>query len=452
MRILNRKPIRILCFILAIALVGISYSYTYFNDIKPVEAHHICCTCGSTCSPKVTSCGTSACACQSNKETPITTKHITDEFIKHRTWIIKKFWEGHILPSLMMMTGQITATVAQQTQIIGALFDAKHQLETQRLLQVLQAEAHKEYQPSEGMCQFGTNTRSLAASDRNTDFTEIALSARNTQRQILSGDGLSAGGLAVDLESRYTQFRETYCNPEDFGGSMKDICDESSPERYNKDLNFTHTISRPQTLDIDLTDTDTKPDEEDVFALSANLYGHDIMPAMQQDKMVRQEENELILGGASIYMKTRALAAKRSVAQAAFAAQAAMKANGGEKVKPYLEAILKEMGLQEDEITIMLQDRPSYYMQMEMLTKKLYQSPNFYADLYDKPVNIDRKRVAMQAIDLMQKRDMYRSQLRSEAIMSVLLETNLRKIEDLYVNEINPFRPSSNILELPGLD
>ena len=217
-------------------------------------------------------------------------------------------------------------------------------------------------------------------------------------------------------------------------------------------MNFTHTISRPQTLEMDLTDTDTKPDEEDVFALSANLYGHDIMPAMQQDKMVRQEENELILGGASIYMQTRALAAKRSVAQAAFAAQAAMKANGGEKVKPYLEAILKEMGLQDDEITVMLQDRPSYYMQMEMLTKKLYQSPNFYADLYDKPVNIDRKRVAMQAIDLMQKRDMYRSQLRNEAIMSVLLETNLKEIEDLYVNEINPFRPSSNILELPGLD
>jgi hypothetical protein len=432
-------------------MVGTSFSYVYFSNIKDAVANHKCCECAVTCPSKVISCGTSACACQSNKETPITTKHITDEFIKHRVWIIKNFWEGHLLPAMMLMTGQITATVAQQTQIIGALFDAKHQLETQRILQVMQAEAHKEYHPSEGMCQLGTTTRSLAASSRNTDFTEIAISARNMQRQILSGDGISVGGSATELESRYTQFMKTYCNPDDFGGSMQNICDGSTPQRYNKDLNYTHTVSRPLTLDIDLTDTDTTPDEEDVFALSANLYGHDIMPAMQQDKMVNQNQNKLIIGGASVYMKTRALAAKRSVAQNAYAAQTAMKAKGGEEVKPYLEAILKEMGLQQDEVDIMLQDRPSYYMQMEMLAKKLYQSPNFYADLYDKPVNVDRKRVALQAIDLMQKRDMYRSQLRSEAIMSVWLETNLEDLEELYVNEVNPFRPSSNILELPGL-
>jgi len=40
------------------------------------------------------------------------------------------------------MTNQLTATSMQQVQIIGSFFDAKHQLETQRMFQQMTAEAH----------------------------------------------------------------------------------------------------------------------------------------------------------------------------------------------------------------------------------------------------------------------------------------------------------------------
>jgi len=59
---------------------------------------------------------------------------------------------------------------------------------------------------------------------------------------------------------------------------------------------------------------------------------------------------------------------------------------------------------------------------MELLTKKIYQNPDFYTNLYDKPANVSRKGVAMQAIGLMQKFDMLKSTLRKEASLSVLLE------------------------------
>jgi len=75
---------------------------------------------------------------------------------------------------------------------------------------------------------------------------------------------------------------------------------------------------------------------------------------------------------------------------------------------------------------------------MEILTKKLYQSPKFYSDLYDKPANVLRKDVAIQAAELMQKRDIYRSLLRSEITLATMLETALLSEQENLKNELDP--------------
>lgn len=443
----TNKIAKKLIIISAFLFIFVAFS---FNATKPTIAHDKCCNCGTTCAPKIINCSVSACECQSNKDTPVTIKHITDEFIQHREWMIKILWEAHVLPSMMLMTEQISALAMHQMLVVGSFFDAKHQLETQRLLQQMQAQAHKDYQPSKGMCTFGTTTRSLAASERNTNFTQTALASRALQRQLLSGDTISSGGRRDDATSRMVQFKTTYCNPADFGDGLGDLCLESDKKRFNKDINFTHTIDSAPTLEIDLTKSEATKDSEDVMALSANLYGHKIFPRIPEDKMA--QGGKQIDEGAFIYMKIRSLIAKRSVAQAAYNAQAAMRAQGEKEVQPYMEAILKEMGIEEDQIKTMLGNRPSYYAQMELLTKKLYQTPNFYTELYDKPTNIDRKNVSMQAIGLMQKRDMFHAQQRNEAITAVLLETSLDDLESLYINEARPMKANSLPLNLPGLD
>lgn len=415
--------------------------------IAPTPAQAGCCNpCGGRCASKVRSCATSGCECQSNAETPVTIPHITEEFLGHRAWIINVFWEGHVLPSMLLMSEQITATAMQQMLVLGTFFDAKHQMETQRLLQTMQAQAHKDYHPSEGMCQFGTTTRSLAASERNSELTQIGLAARHTQRQLLSGDGISS----ADTFSRLQKYRSTYCGNNDLSGGAMALCQNSGDVRMNKDVNYTQTIYNQDTLDLDFTDDVVEADEEDALSLAINLYGENLVDPVFEYRVADEKGNVNAIG-ADAYMLARAHAAKRSVAFAAYAAQTAMKAKGEAEVKPYLEAILKEMGIQERDITDMVGERPSYHSQMDLLTKKLYQTPNFYSDLYDKPVNVDRKNVSMQAIGLMQKRDTYRSQLRSEAIMSVWLETTLSDQEELYTNEINKLQDNTDILELEGL-
>ena len=98
---------------------------------------------------------------------------------------------------------------------------------------------------------------------------------------------------------------------------------------------------------------------------------------------------------------------------------------------PYLENIMKTVGLEGEDVSkLMGSNRPSYDAQMELITKKLYQIPAFYTNLYDKPANVDRQKAAMEAIGLMQDFDTWQSYLRTEASLAVLLELEIEKLKE----------------------
>ncbi|PJF38459.1 MAG: hypothetical protein CUN55_17220, partial [Phototrophicales bacterium] len=127
------------------------------------------------------------------------------------------------------------------------------------------------------------------------------------------------------------------------------------------------------------------------------------------------------------YLDLRSIAAKRSVAQNSLNAIIALKARGEPGVTSYMYRLMEDMGVKRSEIDDLLGENPSYFAQMEVLTKYIYQNPDFYADLYDKPANVERKGAVLQAIALMQDRDTFDSLLRSEASLATLLETLLQK-------------------------
>lgn len=406
---------------------------------KPAYANHICCC--SSCSGPINTCS-SACGCTSTRQTNADIEHVTNEFIYHREWLTRIVWESHLLPAMLLMTEQMSAIALQQTAAIGMLFDAKHQLESQALLQSMQAQAHKDYQPSQGVCEFGTNTRTLAASNQNTKTVDLALSTYAMDRQLLSGDAISSGGSLADRESRWAQFKDVYCDGGDNSNSFDALCSGSDSHRYNRDINFAKTVDDQYTLELDFrtsadgdhTSRGASEDEEDIFALQSNLYAHRVVPKFSDLYFMATRNGEVIDKGSFLYMDARSLTAQRQVAMASYNAITSMKAQGEENVEPYMRALFQEVGMTDAQAQEILGDRPSYYAQMELLTKKLYQRPSFYTDLYDKPVNIDRKDVAMQAISLMQKRDMYDSLLRTEMSQSIWLETELEQIQDRYEN------------------
>ena len=101
-------------------------------------------------SPKVVNaqCTGSACPCQLTSTTqtnnftiPHLRQHVDDEMQAHRVWWVSILWEDNILPALMLMAEQLTAVAVKQTEIVGGFMDAKHQMETQQVLQKITARA-----------------------------------------------------------------------------------------------------------------------------------------------------------------------------------------------------------------------------------------------------------------------------------------------------------------------
>lgn len=364
--------------------------------------------------------------------------HIQEEFLQHRTWIINTFWLENMLPAMMLMADQLTAVGIMQIQMIGSMLDAKHQLETQRLFQQMTAQAHKDYHPSEGMCTFGTTVRSLAGSDRRAVLAQLVFAQRMNQRQALSGDVLSVESVDSDKRSRLQQFVSTYCDPADNANGLGALCPApGETARRNIDVDYTRNVESRLTLDI----LHAEPaqaltnDEEDLFALSANLFSNTVAPSIAPE-LLAVPDGRIRQSAVEKYMDLRAIFAKRSVAQNSFAAITSQRVRGSPESAPYTKALMRELGVaSDDEINLMLGEEPSYFAQMEILTKKLYQSPLFYTELYDKPANIARKGAAIQAIGLMQDRDLYNSLIRSEVVLSVLLETMLQKEQDKVSNE-----------------
>lgn len=370
-------------------------------------------------------------------EQDATRDHITQEFVDHREWLVETYFKQYILPAMAMATEQMSGVAMMQMMIVGSFLDAKNQLETQRLFQTLAARAHKDYHPSEGLCTLGSSMRSLAASDRNADLTAKLLGQRSMDRQLLNVNANSSEGQKEDREGRLEKFRTTYCDRNDNNRGLTTICAAAVPQdRKNKDVDFTRTVMTPLSLDIDFSDAAATPDEEDVLALMSNLYAHKVFDPISAAKL--RTPGKSAEANRQLILDMRSIVAKRSVAEQPFQALIGMKTRGTTSVsQTYMQEILKEMGIPAAEAATIVGTNPSYYAQMEILTKRVFQRPEFFVDLYDKPANVARKAVALQAISLMQKRDIFKSSLRNEAIISVLLELELMKAQRSVQNELN---------------
>jgi len=371
-----------------------------------------------------------------------------DDFSCYRSWLVDdpspgcsptedangqevpKFFSETVLPAMMGMAEELTAVGMQQIFNIGKFIDAENQMETQRRFQELQFQAHKDYQPSEDFCRIGTNARSLADSEQKAHYNKAAMNSGQMARHLGQSSTIGADSPDYDLYSRWKNFQQYYCDPKDNAWSQNEtglyyacgnINTPRQPKRANIDVDYTRLLGQSRTLDIDLTNETITDDEIDLAALSHNLYGHDILTRQFTKTALKRDAAQ------HEYMKIRSIAAKRNVAQSSFNAIAALKSKGSSALNqtdgaaPYMHRVFEEFGVSNKEAKEMIGENPSYYAQLEILSKKLYQNSNFFSNLYDKPANIQRKSVALKAIDLMLDRSVFESELRQEMILSVLL-------------------------------
>ena len=362
---------------------------------------------------------------------PALKKVLQQTFKKYRDWFVGKFFKLYVLPDLMNFTQQMSEISMQQAMLVGMFLDAQQQLEAQRLLNQLKNEAHRDYQPSEDFCWFGTNVRSLAATEARSRYHSQSLNARQMARHLGNVNLAGAETAGHDKRARWNQFVDVYCDPQDnnwngaAGSGLQSACGAGggNTARINLDIDYTRLIDAPRTRVVNFNPSQ---DRTDILALGNNLYGHDVLTRNIDSDYLDKEAYQ------GMYLALRSVAARRNVAENSYNAIVELKTAGTSDLphkishtREFMAAILTEMGVPDDEVYEYLGERPSYYAQLELLAKKIYQNPDFYANLYDKPANVARKGVALKAIELMLDRAIYESELRQEMVSSVLLSTTL---------------------------
>ena len=111
-----------------------------------------------------------------------------------------------------------------------------------------------------------------------------------------------------------------------------------------------------------------------------------------------------------------------------------MKAEGADGSAEFVRKMIGELGLDDKAQKSFIGEKPSYSAQMELLTRRLYQVPSFYANLMESNANVARQQTAMEGIALMQDRDIYESLRRSELVMSALLEMYIIQEQSAYTD------------------
>ena len=353
------------------------------------------------------------------------------------------FWRNRVGFFLQQMGSFYTGLALYQTHIIGQFMDANQQMKAQQTIQLIRARAHKDYHPAIGLCEFSSNAKSLADSERRGEINQYTMAQRSIDRQVAAAYTMAAKGPGSDIEARIAQFKKTFCDPRDHHGGLRIFCGAGGPDqRLDKDIDYTRTVEWPFTLKTGLSDGALSDNEEEVLALGTNLYGFNAIPAFLPSEL-EETGDERFRNGQEQFMNMRAYIAKMSAAENSFNAITALKAEGAPGAREFLMTVFKELGFEnEEEVALMLggldpEAEPSYYAQMEVLTKKLAQNPDFYVNLYDKPANVERQGVALQAVGLMQKFDLFKSHLRNETNLSLLLEMAIMKMQEEIENEIN---------------
>ena len=439
--------------------------YAYSSAVTPTVSTTCCNGCpGADCVGSTNSINN-----RHNTERNDFKSHVADETEDHREWLVKdmlttesSFTGGNkpFVETLQDIAERMTVQGLTSVFEIGQFFDAKHYLETQQIIQEKRYEALKNYQPDEGICTFGTVARSLAHTESSGHQTAHLFSRRQMARHLGTKN---IGGATREEEDKFNRqifWRQNLCVSHqnnwidgiNFTG-LTAMCgdadgqnDDSSsfPTKYDADINYTQTMELTRTLDVDGPAWIGADAEFATMALGNNLYGNDI--SSRGIGAVRINNDDL----AQSYLKYRSTVAKRGVAENSFNNIIGLKSLGANyknatntSLPDSIGRLIQNLGVPEDEVAPYLElygPDPSYLSTLEILSKKIYQNPQFYTNLYDSPSNLKRKEAAMKGIELMLERAIHESQMRQEMAMSVLLSSKMKKYAEdankkLNVNE-----------------
>jgi hypothetical protein len=347
------------------------------------------------------------------------------------------WWYTGLRPLFSSMAQELVAGGWYPVMEFGAQTDGRLQNETVLQMQIMSAKATKRHLPSASMCKFASLNKSMAQADMRAKMVHNVLNEYSLRRKLGQSETIGASK-ARDTQSRLKTSLEQHCDRREFGGEMSFLCGAGtgSNGRTSKDINYTNTVDAPDTIhmsvDSGINVALNQSEITDVMAIKSLLYNNELAPRVDSSAL-----NWDYSGSQSAYINWRSTQAKRSVAENSFDALIGMKAASGIAVTDQYKAQLRSLGVSATETDLQTKIAPSYWAQMEHLTKSIYQNTNFFVNLYDNPANVARQSASMEAISLMQLRDYYESLIRSEMSLALLLDTEVAQEQKALNNVVS---------------
>lgn len=358
---------------------------------------------------------------------------------------VKSTW----IAGLKSMSAQMTATQIQNAGILGGVMDGVSTNNAILSMQVLQAGAYRNYTPGENLCRFGTLSRSLASADMAAGAQTLAINTLLLNRETHNGPHGSPYA-DYDKLGKLDNLSNLYCNPGDNNGApvacacdtTKGTCTGPFAARSNRDLDFARLLGGRLSVDLNLADGTLTPDEQDILGFLTTVSAFPTLPSLSRGASDASLSPRALLA----FHDARQITARRGLTRTTLSHFVGNRAQGGGNgSSSHMIALLQELGMSAEDAAQYLKfdgvsliangsdttamHTPSYDAQMEILTKKIYQNPNYYTGLMDKPANVTRAQAAQMAIRLMQRRDLYNVMIRREMLLSQLLETRLKTEE-----------------------
>jgi hypothetical protein len=144
--------------------------------VNPAHAYY-CCTCCNCCG------------------SPDTQQIVDDDFQEYRDeWIVDTEYFQSVETEWKNWADRWKGMFIQKAAMIGGFYDAQAHSASMLALEKLSADAMNDYMPSEAVCQFGTLSRSLAASDSKARANQLLMSEVTMARRYLRRLGCGRSG------------------------------------------------------------------------------------------------------------------------------------------------------------------------------------------------------------------------------------------------------------------
>jgi hypothetical protein len=366
------------------------------------------------------------------------------------------FWFYNLLPSMQDMTKQISVNYADEVRAIQTSVDGQQGGESQGARKRAEIEARKTYAPSEGAAVMATMMGGQERASAMGQAMQKALQDQALSIGLNQAGTPSAAGYAAAEHARQELYEKTFCDPRSNGGG--NICQGANPDYYNIDTQITKQIYAKLT--IDLIGSSARPSASasadpgfkhpfsflvssaeagppappappptgqtlSVLPTSSNAIPVDAVSAMLEN-MVGSPAMDPIpskalrgAAGEERFLKRRPwlarYAAVRSVPEMVVGRRMPGSKLGPKDVNPWVADLRGAAGVPPGQIS----DNPSYREVMHALTVDRFNSGKFAAGQITDESAIEKEKLIMNSLFLMQLRDYYELLERTALTLSV---------------------------------